>query len=434
MNNNLLAPMTSEFHHNNRPYTTLEGNAIAEDIGKFQNITYAKNTQIPITPGAYTTTINGVQYAFFVHQFKDNEQTNYVKFINPRKVIVNTSNGDKRINLFKLHEVEEYKPLNEAYQVLNNTIRGELKTVVIHGYTSYDGGYFYARDMDHPYRLKSPVMFTILIRDHNARYKNIKKTYIDSHTYLKNVGNTNDIMIIDSINNRSTIVFNTDTVVLTGNETTWSLVNEYSNDNFNVFYYRNPNIKVNSNGEVNCTHVQNLEWNKLISSDFYTEGCAPSGRSDMPGVFFKIRKNKYPTLESFKNKIRWWYNADDEDVSEAITEPYSDGTEPFACKFTIEYESVNKSTMSIDFLGRLPSFYGDTEIRAIIDSVETDDDGNIIAVIPNNGVIPTYQTQSTENKTIEELRRNNTIIENVSVISDRIHIMCFYEHYRRKQI
>ena len=289
-------------HSNNKVYTTMEGYASNYDISKINELPYngAVQEYANLNPGMYKVNINGTLYALLIHDTLSGSD---------KLTITNNKNAyaivdNKRYNLI-LYKINEAKEIQSAGYVMNHSINDSIDLLVIDGLTKFNpiNGTTSISDINFSnYGTFNFIsMLNIKVSNKTGKYEQYVfnlKNYIKSIKYRST--QICDTVYLEAYKNKVLFIFRTGRLIFTGYET-FELLPEYSNDYSFVFRFNNTLVK--ENAIINCSHIKYIEWDKLVDRNYYNSGICAGIEGQPKGFYFKINKNDFYDIESFKGNL-----------------------------------------------------------------------------------------------------------------------------------
>ena len=284
----------------NKTHTTREGYVSERDydenIPTLEFIPGEINDYTGLLPGIYKIEINGIMYAFLLHNVLS--PADHVVIKNEHEMTAWIDFQPYKLYPYILHSgqiVEDYG------HILNHTVNDFLEIYAVDGKTKLPDE---DRSLDNPKTLEYISMLNILTTKSNGE---VDEYILNMKNYLKSIDtgypedrrNICDTLYIDAAKNRALFIFRLGRLIFTGNET-FIHREEYDNDEYKVFFY--PNNIIKPNGRIQCSCLKTISWNEMIDTSYFDEGiCA--GSFDEQGFWFKVYGENIFDINSFKAKL-----------------------------------------------------------------------------------------------------------------------------------
>lgn len=400
MGNIPLSPILMMMHQNNTVNTSLEGYVSASDLSRFTNIPYEKGKKIyNLSPGMYRTTINGTQYCIILHDVLNG--LDYLQINDVQDSFIHDNNKDRSIRLYKINQVNKYKELEDEYYELPSSINDKLDVLIVDGSSSYPESNNWGKSLDHPYELYAPS--TIEVDTFSEDDSETNEAIIYMKNYLKSVGDEYDTMLMEPGINRASFIFKTARQSFSGFEYSWEKIEEYSNDNVSVYWFPSTLVKINTTGNINCTHLNSIPWSSITNTNLIIQGISPGGIAEYQGICVKLLTSEYPDVDSFMDKLNYWYRASEEEIQEKLDAEREAQTSG---------NTVDESTVPI-----VKAIMGPFTVEYVRSKT------GYSSINMDRSDIKTYFNST-------KLRVNNYILEDLDTVeSIDFHIMYFYKHF-----
>ena len=421
-------------HKNNHVHTTREGYVLREDVEAMKEIAYTGPGSIAmnLSQGMYKVKIDGTMYVFLLHDTLSGSDKIIINDKDDAFTIISATRH--KLYLYKLNEGTEFGDF--GYKMFH-TVNDRIDLLVIDGYTAFEPEKHIFWDFDHPCKIDFTSTYNIQIRDKDGAYQDL---VFSTRAYLKSMkvdGNKehdlHDRIFMDGALNRAIIHFKLGRILLAGYEP-FELVNKYSDAYTAVYYY--PTKVVRAGSKVCCSHLRNLTWEEMTDPYYTKEGICAGPTVDTQGFYIKVNREKFPDLQSLRDKLMYWYTARSEDIEElrraeyeAIKdnltnvsyEDYLKMNPVLALPVTVEYQLTNYEFRQLTLDSYyIPTLFNRTYLTIHpykLNHYTRQMLNNVVGLVPKNGIIKSMAEQERESGNTEYYYR---ILEENRMLRDLV--------------
>ena len=309
--NNILYTGVESIHAHNYTHTTREGYILKEDIDDVPELTYSgtRKEYYNLNPGIYRVTINGTEYAFMIHDTLSGNNKLIIDSSEYLYALSIVGLQSHRVYLYKLHE---HKIIENKGYLLEHSVNDALDLLMVDGVTRCKAGN--SVSMKYPGELEFSSILNIKVKTDT-----IEDDYLlNMKNYLKSIEFNRrkrvcDTMYLDRAMNRTTFIFRTARLILTGYEI-YTKIEEYSTDDVLVIRVDNPLCK--PGGLVRCSHLPTISWENMIDTNYINEGICLAPNGFTRGFYIKVPVSEYNTVEDFSKDVLRWYTVIKEEEQE----------------------------------------------------------------------------------------------------------------------